>query len=214
MASNNIISDILVPDPNRFEKYKKNKVGLFFGSFNPIHNGHLIIANYMLEFSDLEQIFFVVSPQNPFKEKASLLEDYHRLALVKEAIGDTDKYYACDIEFKMPKPSYTIDSLTYLKEKYPEKEFSLLMGSDNLKSFHKWKNSELILNNYALYVYPRPGFNETEVNGDKNITIVEAPLMEISSTFIRKAVKEKKDVRFFMPERVWNYLNEMHFYEK
>ncbi len=214
MADNNIISDILVPDPNRFEKYKKNKVGLFFGSFNPVHNGHMIIANFMLEFSDLEQIFFVVSPQNPFKEKASLLEDYHRLALVKEAIGDTDKYYACDIEFKMPKPSYTIDTLTYLKEKYPDKEFSLIMGSDNLKSFHKWKNASQIIDNYRLYVYPRPGFDEAEVKGNGNITIVEAPLMEISSTFIRNAVKEKKDVRFFMPERAWNYLKEMHFYEK
>ena len=214
MADNNIISDILVPDPNRFEKYKKNKVGLFFGSFNPVHNGHMIIANYILEFTELEQIFFVVSPQNPFKEKASLLEDYHRLALVKEAIGDTDKYYACDIEFKMPKPSYTIDTLTYLKEKYPDKEFSLIMGSDNLKSFHKWKNASQIIDNYRLYVYPRPGFDEAEVKGNGNITIVEAPLMEISSTFIRNAVKEKKDVRFFMPERAWNYLKEMHFYEK
>ena len=214
MADNNIISDILVPDPNRYEKYKKNKVGLFFGSFNPVHNGHMIIANFMLEFSDLEQIFFVVSPQNPFKEKASLLEDYHRLALVKEAIGDTDKYYACDIEFKMPKPSYTIDTLTYLNEKYPDKEFSLIMGSDNLKNFHKWKNSSQIIDNYRLYVYPRPGFDEAEVKRNKNITIVEAPLVEISSTFIRNAVKEKKDVRFFMPERAWNYMKEMHFYEK
>ena len=214
MADNNIISDILVPDPNRFEKYKKNKVGLFFGSFNPVHNGHMIIANFMLEFSDLGQIFFVVSPQNPFKEKASLLEDYHRLALVKEAIGDTDKYYACDIEFKMPKPSYTIDTLTYLKEKYPEKEFSLIMGSDNLKSFHKWKNASQIIDNYRLYVYPRPGFDESEVEGNENITIVQAPLMEISSTFIRNAIKEKKDVRFFMPERVWKYIKEMHFYKK
>ena len=214
MADNNIISDILVPDPNRYEKYKKNKVGLFFGSFNPVHNGHMIIANFMLEFSDLEQIFFVVSPQNPFKEKASLLEDYHRLALVKEAIGDTGKYYACDIEFKMPKPSYTIDTLTYLKEKYPEKGFSLIMGSDNLKNFHKWKNSSQIIDNYRLYVYPRPDFDEVELKGNENITIVEAPLMEISSTFIRNAVKEKKDVRFFMPERAWDYMKEMHFYEK
>ena len=214
MEDKNIISDILVPDPNRFEKYKKNKVGLFFGSFNPVHNGHMIIANFMLEFSDLEQIFFVVSPQNPFKEKASLLEDYHRLALVKEAIGDTDKYYVCDIEFKMPKPSYTIDTLTYLSEKYPEKEFSLIMGSDNLKSFHKWKNASQIIDNYKLYVYPRPGFDEAEIKGNENITIVEAPLMEISSTFIRNAIKDKKDVRFFMPERAWNYMKEMHFYEK
>ncbi|MCF6366611.1 MAG: nicotinate-nucleotide adenylyltransferase [Bacteroidales bacterium] len=214
MILDKTIQDIFIPDNNRVEKYKKNKTGLFFGSFNPVHNGHLIIANYILEFTGLEQIFFVVSPQNPFKEKASLLEDYHRLALVKEAIGDTNKYYACDIEFKMPKPSYTIDTLTYLKEKYPEKEFSLIMGCDNFKSFHKWKNSKQIIGNHNLYVYPRPGFDTSEFNDVENITIVEAPLMEISSTFIRKAVKEKKDIRFFMPERAWRYMKEMHFYEK
>ena len=129
-----------------------NKTGLFFGSFNPVHNGHMIIANYILEFTDLEQIFFVVSPQNPFKEEANLLEDHHRLELVKEAIGDNTSYIACDIEFKMPKPSYTVDTLTCLKEKHPEKEFSLIMGSDNLKSFHKWKNPKQIIDNHRLYV--------------------------------------------------------------
>ncbi len=214
MELNKAISDILVPDPHRTDKFKKHKVGLFFGSFNPIHNGHLIIANYILEFTELEQIFFVVSPQNPFKEKASLLEDYHRLALVKEAIGETNKYHACDIEFKMPKPSYTIDTLTYLKEKYPEKEFSLIMGSDNLKSFHKWKNSEQITDNHKLYVYPRPNFDASKFKDVKNISIVEAPQMEISATFIRKALKDKKDIRFFVPEKAWKYLKEMHFYEK
>ena len=214
MSIEKTIQDILVPDPGRFDKFKKNKVGLFFGSFNPVHNGHMIIANYILEFSDLEQIFFVVSPQNPFKEKANLLEDYHRLALVKEAIGDTDKYYACDIEFKMPKPSYTIDTLTYLKEKYPEKAFSLIMGSDNLKSFHKWKNPDQIIEHHKLYVYPRPGFDDSEFKEKKNIILIDAPLMEISSTFIRDAVKQEKDVRYFMPERSWNYMKEMHFYEK
>lgn len=214
MSLDKTIQDILVPDSNRFDKYKKKKVGLFFGSFNPVHNGHLIIANYMLEFSDLEQIFFVVSPQNPFKEKASLLEDYHRLALVKEAIGDSSRYYACDIEFKMPKPSYTIDTLTYLKEKYPEKEFSLIMGSDNLKSLHRWKNPQQILNNHKLYIYPRPGFDDSKYKDEKYIISINAPLMEISSTFIRNAIKDKKDVRFFMPESAWNYLKEMHFYEK
>ena len=124
MGLDKTISDILIPDPNRIDKFKKNKIGLFFGTFNPIHNGHMIIANYILEFSDLEQIFFVVSPQNPFKKKSGLLEDYHRLALVQEAIGDNGKYLASDIEFKMPKPSYTIDTLTYLQEKYPKKELA------------------------------------------------------------------------------------------
>ena len=214
MTLNKTISDILIPDPNRADKFKKNKVGLFFGSFNPVHNGHLIIANYILEYTELEQIFFVVSPQNPFKQKAALLEDYHRLALIKEAIGDNDKYHACDIEFKMPKPSYTTDTLAYLKERYPEKEFSLIMGSDNLKNFHKWKNSKQIINNHKLYVYPRPGFDDSEFKEVKNIILIDAPLMEISATFIRNAVKEKKDIRYYMPERAWNYLKEMHFYEK
>ncbi len=214
MSENNIISDILVPDPNRTRKYKKNKVGLFFGSFNPVHNGHMIIANYILEFSDLEQIFFVVSPQNPFKQKSSLLEDYHRLALVREAIGDFDKFHACDIEFKMPKPSYTIDTLTYLQEKYPEKIFSIIMGSDNLKNFYKWKNSSQIIDNHNIYVYPRPGFEDNEYKDIKKIIIINAPLMEISATFIRNAVKEKKDIRYFMPEKAWKYMKEMHFYEK
>ena len=214
MSIDKTIQDILVPDPNRLDKFKKNKVGLFFGSFNPVHSGHMIIANYILEYTDLEQIFFVVSPQNPFKEKANLLEEYHRLALVKEAIGDTDKYYACDIEFKMPKPSYTIDTLTYLKEKYPEKEFSLIMGSDNLKSFHKWKNPDQIIEHHKLYVYPRPGFDDSEFKEKKNIILIDAPLMEISSSFIRDAVKQQKDMRYFMPEKSWNYMKEMHFYEK
>ncbi len=214
MELDKTIKDILIPEASDADKYKKHKVGLFFGSFNPVHNGHLIIANYILEYTDLEQIFFVVSPQNPFKQKASLLEDYHRLALVREAIGETRKYHACDIEFKMPKPSYTIDTLTYLKEKYPDKEFSLIMGSDNLKNFHKWKNSQQIIDNHMLYVYPRPNFDVSEFKEVKNITIIDAPLMEISSTFIRKAIKEKKDIRFFMPETAWKYLKEMHFYEK
>lgn len=214
MSENNIISDILVPDSNRTEKFKKNKVGLFFGSFNPVHNGHMIIANYILEYTELEQIFFVVSPQNPFKEKANLLEDYHRLALIREAIGENDKFHACDIEFKMPKPSYTIDTLTYLKEKYPEKIFSLIMGSDNLQNFHKWKNANQIIENHILYIYPRPGFDDTKFKEVKNITLIKAPLMEISATFIRNAVKEKKDIRYFLPEKAWKYLKEMHFYEK
>ncbi len=188
--------------------------GLFFGSFNPVHNGHLIIANYMLEFTDLDRIIFVVSPQNPFKKQAELLEDYHRLALLNEALGETDRYIASDIEFKMPKPSYTVDTLTYLKEKYPDISFSLIMGADNLLGLRKWKNSKQIIENHKIYVYPRPESDCSNNDYVKNIEIVHAPLMEISSSFIRKAVKEKKDLRFFMPERAWKYMKEMHFYEK
>ncbi|NOZ34834.1 MAG: nicotinate-nucleotide adenylyltransferase [Chlorobi bacterium] len=214
MGFDKTISNILIPDPHRIDKFRKNKIGLFFGTFNPIHNGHMIIANYILEFSDLEQIFFVVSPQNPFKKKSGLLEDYHRLALVQEAIGDNDKYLASDIEFKMPKPSYTIDTLTYLQEKYPKKEFSLIMGSDNLLNFHKWKNYNQIINNYKIIVYPRPNFIQKDYSVIPKLEIINAPLMEISASFIRESVKNKKDIRYFMPERAWKYLKEMHFYEK
>jgi nicotinate-nucleotide adenylyltransferase len=200
--------------PNHSNENRSELVGLFFGSFNPIHNGHMIIANYMLEFTEINKIFFVVSPQNPFKKQENLLEDYHRLAIVNEVIGDSYKYIASDIEFKMPRPSYTIDTLTYLKEKYPTKEFSLIMGSDNLKNFHKWKNAERILEEHKLYVYPRPGFDVDKYKDNPNVINTVAPLMEISSTFIRQSIKEEKDIRYFMPEKAWKYIREMHFYEK
>jgi len=190
------------------------KIGLYFGSFNPIHIGHLAIANYMAEYSDLDQIWFVVSPQNPFKQKSSLLSDYHRLELVNRSIENYTKLKASNIEFGLPKPSYTIDTLTYLKEKFPANEFSLIVGSDNLKSFSKWKNYELILQNHDLYVYPRPGFKDEEVQLEGNIHLVNAPLMEISSSFIREAIKNKKEIPYFMPEAAYRYLKEMHFYEK
>ena len=190
------------------------KIGLYFGSFNPIHIGHLAIANYMAEFSDLEQIWFVVSPQNPFKQKNSLLADYHRLELVNRAIEDYPNFKASNIEFGLPQPSYTIDTLAYLKEKYPALQFSLIMGSDNLKSFSKWKNHELILAEHDLYVYPRPGFKDDEVELNGTIHLINAPLMEISSSFIRKAIKEKKEIPYFLPPSVYKYLKEMHFYEK
>jgi nicotinate-nucleotide adenylyltransferase len=190
------------------------KIGLFFGSFNPIHIGHLAIANYMVEYTNLEQIWFVVSPQNPFKNKGSLLADYHRLALVNKAIENYPKFKASNVEFDMPKPSFTIDTLTYLREKYPHINFSLIIGSDNLKTFTKWKNHELILSNHDLFVYPRPNFEADKIALDGNIQIVNAPLMEISSSFIRKAIHEKKDIPYFMPEMAYNYLKEMHFYEK
>jgi len=189
------------------------KTGLYFGSFNPIHNGHLAIANYMLEFSDLDQIWFVVSPQNPFKSKKGLLPDYQRLELVNLALGDSDSYKSSNVEFNLPKPSRTVDTLAYLYDKYPDKEFALIMGSDNLVNFHKWKNHEIILQHHDIYVYPRPETPETQFDNHPRIKFLDAPLMEISSSFIRDSIKKGKDVRFFVPEKVWDYINEMHFYE-
>lgn len=190
------------------------KTGLFFGSFNPIHIGHLAIANYMVEYTDLDQIWFVVSPQNPFKQKNTLLAEYDRLELVELAIGDDDRFRASNIEFNLPKPSYTIDTLTYMRERFRHNEFALIIGSDNLKSFHKWKNYDLLLENHELYVYPRPGFKKEDIKVKGKINIVEAPLMEISSSFIREAIRDKKDIPYFLPKGVYQYIKKMHFYEK
>ncbi len=184
-----------------------------FGSFNPIHHGHLILASYMLEFSDLDEVWFVVSPQNPLKEKKSLLADYHRLALVNIAVEDHYRFRATDIEFKMPRPSYSIDTLTWLSEKYADRQFVVICGTDVFPSLHKWKNYNEILNQYQLYVYPRPGFEMGEFEGHPAIRIFKAPLLEISSSFIRKGIKEKKNMAFWMPEKVYEYILEMHFYE-
>ncbi|MDA3780546.1 MAG: nicotinate (nicotinamide) nucleotide adenylyltransferase [Bacteroidales bacterium] len=189
------------------------KVGLFFGSYNPIHIGHLAIANYMVEFSDLDELWMVVSPQNPFKNRKNLLNEVDRLNLVELALQNDIKIKASNIEFTLPKPSYTIDTLTYLNEKYPNKEFAIIMGSDNLIHFHKWKNTEQILKHYQLYVYPRPNTSIEKYKNNNNITIVDAPLMEISSSFIRTAIKSKKDIRYFLPKKVYHYIMEMHFYE-
>jgi len=190
------------------------KIGLFFGSFNPIHHGHLIIANYMLQYTPIQKIWLVVTPQNPLKKKATLLADHHRLEMVRLAIGDKLNYDVSDIEFKLEKPSYTIKTLAYLSEKHPDKEFYLIIGSDNLQTFHKWKNYESILNNYHLLVYPRPGFNGGEFKEHPRVIFTEAPQVEISSTFIRDGIKNKKDLSFFVPEKTYNYIKEMHFYEK
>jgi nicotinate-nucleotide adenylyltransferase len=190
------------------------KTGLLFGSFNPIHNGHLILASYMAAFTDLDEVWFVVSPQNPLKEKNSLLADYHRLALVRLAIEEHPKMKAEDIEFKMPKPSYTIDTLTWLNEKYPDRQFIVICGTDNFQSFHKWKNYKQILDQYCLYVYPRPGYGLGEYAGNPHIKLLDAPNLEISSSFIRKGIKAKKNMQFWMPAKVYDYILEMHFYEK
>ena len=191
------------------------KTGLLFGSFNPIHNGHLILANYMREFTDLDEVWLVVSPQNPLKERKTLLADNHRLYLSRLAVEDFAGFKVCDIEFKMPKPSYTIDTLTWLSEKYADRQFVLISGTDIFKSFKKWKNWEQILNQYSFYVYPRPGGGLEEFAKHESVNFKpEAPLMEISSSFIRKGIKQGKDMSFWMPDKVYNYIKEMHFYEK
>lgn len=190
------------------------KTGLLFGSFNPVHVGHMVIANYMLEFTDMDKLWFIVSPHNPLKKKSTLLADYHRLELVNRAIGDNSRMKASDIEFKLPQPSYTVTTLAYIKEKYPDHKFALIMGSDNLATLHKWKNYEVLLEENEIFVYPRPGDKELSFLDHPNVKLTEAPLMDISSTFIRNAIKEKKDVRYFMPDAVARYVKEMHFYEK
>jgi len=198
-------------------------IALFFGSFNPIHIGHLIIANYILNHTNHQEVWFVVSPQNPHKEKKTLLEDYHRLAIVKETIDDNPKFKASDIEFHLPKPSYTVETLAHLKEKYPDKKFSIIMGEDNLRTFHKWKNYEKILDDYQIIVYPRAltiqeqEINEkTEDNGllnHKNIQLIDAPVMKISSSNIRQLIKENKSTQYLLYPPAQKYIDEMNFYK-
>ena len=194
------------------------KVGLFFGSFNPIHVGHMVLANHMLVYGELDQIWFIVSPHNPLKKKSSLLHERHRLRLVELAIGDNPKLKASDIEFNLPQPSFTVNTLILLQEKYPKLQFALIMGEDNLQSFHRWKNYEEILQRHELFIYPRqdkqPITGHPDVIHHPSVRHIEAPLMEISSTAIRQAIHEKKDIRYFMPQPVWDYIKEMHFYEK
>jgi nicotinate-nucleotide adenylyltransferase len=190
------------------------KTGLFFGSYNPIHNGHLVIAQYMAEFTDLDQVWMVVSPHNPLKPAGSLLQDHHRFEMVRIAIGDYRKLKASKVEFTLPKPSYTINTLAYLHEQHPEDNFVLIMGSDNLDTFKKWKNWEQIIEHHEIYTYPRPGSDGGELKNHPKVKHVEAPLMQLSSTFIRKAIHDKKDVRFMLPESVYAYMDEMNFYKK
>lgn len=191
------------------------KIGLFFGTFNPIHVGHLIIANHMVEFSDLDEVWFVVTPHNPHKKKKTLLEDHHRLAMVRIAVEEYPKMQASNVEFDLPQPNYTVNTLVHLEEKYPEKNFSLIMGEDNLKSLHKWKNYEVILERYSIYVYPRisEGTVETQFDNHKKIKKVDAPIIELSSTFIRKGIKAGKNIRPMLSAEVWTYLDEMNFYK-
>jgi len=191
------------------------KIGLFFGTFNPIHIGHMIIANHMAEFSDLEEIWFVVTPHSPFKKKSTLLDNNHRYQMVLVATEDYPKIKPSNIEFKLSQPNYTVHTLAHLQEKYPKHTFSLIMGEDNLQSFHKWKNYEVILQNHDLYVYPRI-YKKKEERPFKNhpkVHFIEAPIVEISATFIRKSVQQQKDIRVLLPHKVWGYLDEMNFYK-
>lgn len=191
----------------------KKEIGLFFGSFNPIHSGHLILANYMVEYTSMNELWFVVSPQNPFKETSSLLPEIHRLAMVDRAIEGEERFKASNIEFGLPKPSYTTETLAHLVEKHPNYKFSLIMGEDNLTHLHKWKNVGNLIDNHDIYVYPRPGAKPGKFNNSKNVYLLEAPQVEISASFIRKAIKDKKDISWFLPKGTWKYIDEMRFYK-
>ncbi|MFN7260995.1 MAG: nicotinate (nicotinamide) nucleotide adenylyltransferase [Cyclobacteriaceae bacterium] len=188
------------------------KIGLFFGSFNPIHMGHLIIANIMAQNTDLDKVWLVVSPQNPFKPSKGLLHEFDRYDLVKAAIADNYKLEASDVEFHLPKPSYTIHTLAYLTEKYPNKEFKVIIGEDNLENFTKWKNHEQILAQFGLYVYPRPHVTNSDLKRHPQVTIVEAPMIDISATYIRNCIKNNKSIRYLVPETVENMIRMKNFY--
>lgn len=194
------------------------KIGLYFGTFNPIHVGHLIIANHMAEHADLDQVWMVVTPHNPLKKKSTLLADHHRLEMVFLATEDFPKIKPSDIEFKLSQPNYTVNTLVHLEEKYPEHMFSLIMGEDNLKSFHKWKNYEAILAHHEIYVYPRVGFTDENDNhlfkNHPKIHLIDAPVVEISSTAIRDHIKKGKNVLALLPQKVWAYIDHNNFYKK
>lgn len=190
------------------------KTGLFFGSFNPIHNGHIALAGYMLEFTDLDEIWFVVSPQNPLKKQHELAPDKHRLEMTKLAIEDFNpRISLCDIEMNMPRPSYTIDTLEALDKQYPMRKFTVLMGADSMESIHKWKDFEALLKNYRFMVYPRLGLNVGEIALKYNVEIINAPIMELSSTFLRNSILKNKNVSYFMPIKAYQYLIDNQLYK-
>lgn len=187
------------------------KIGLYFGSFNPVHIGHLIIGSFVANNTDVDQVWFVVSPQNPLKKTSSLLNEYHRLHLVQLAIERDDQLKSSNIEFKLPRPSYTIDTLTYLRERYPSYSFAVIMGSDSFQNLSKWKNYERLLADYSFYVYLRPGFPVK--NTLENVHLLQAPLLEISSTQLRKAIKENKSIRYLVPEKVREEIERNNYYK-
>jgi nicotinate-nucleotide adenylyltransferase len=186
-------------------------IGLYFGSFNPIHVGHLIIASHIAENAALKQIWFVVSPQNPLKPSASLLNEYHRLHLTQTAVEGDPRFRVTDVEFKLPKPSYTIDTLTYLEERYPENKFTVIMGTDSFQNISNWKNADLLLKNYSFILYPRPGFPVNQARD--NIEIIPAPLLEISATAIRKNIKEGRSIRYLVPDNVREEIERSGYYK-
>ena len=188
------------------------EIGLYFGSFNPIHVGHLIIAQAVLDFSKLDEVWFIVSPQNPLKQNKTLLHEFDRYDMVKLAIENNDRFKVSDIEFNMPRPSYTIDTLTYLKERHQGHRFRLIIGGDNLTIFPKWKNSERIIKDFGLIVYPRPGSSPHEINNHQNVNFIEAPLLDISATFIRKCIKENRSIRYLVPEKAVEYIYDRKLY--
>lgn len=189
------------------------KIGLYFGSFNPVHTGHLIIANHVLNETDIEKLWFVVSPQNPFKTESTLLNEYHRLHLLRVATEDDTRIRISDIEFGLPKPSYTVTTLAYLEGKFPEHEYSLIMGSDSFQNITRWKNYEVILKNHLIYVYIRPGFDVKPLIGAR-IEILDAPLLQLSATHIRKYISEKKSVRYMVPDKVLEEIEKGGYYKK
>ncbi len=189
------------------------QIGLFFGSFNPIHTGHMIIANIMAENTGLKKVCFVLSPQNPFKPSKGLLHEFDRYDMVKAAIGDNYKLEVSDAEFHLPKPSYTIDTLTILSEKNPQQKYIVIIGEDNLVNFSKWKNHEQILDHYGLYVYPRPGVTNSTLLSHPHVKMVEAPYLDISATYIRQCVKEMKSIRYLVPEAVEQMIRLRGFYK-
>ncbi len=191
------------------------KIGLYFGTFNPVHVGHTILANHMLHYTDMDEVWMVVTPHNPHKKKSTLLDNHHRLEMVYKATESFEKIRPTDIEFRLRQPNYTIDTLVHILEKYPNDEFVLIMGEDNLKSFHKWKNYEVILENHEVYVYPRIGNikQENELFNHSKIHVVAAPVVEISSTFIRQSIKNNKSVKHLLLPQVWEYIDQMNFYK-
>ncbi len=190
------------------------KVGLFFGSFNPIHIGHLIIANHVLNETNIDKLWLVISPQNPFKQSNSLLNEYDRLHLVRLAIEEDNRMKASDIEFSLPRPSYTIDTLTYLQEKYPANTFTIIMGSDSFQNIGKWKNAEQLLSNYEIAVYKRPGFEINEQGLPPTVTILKAPFLDISATTIRNFLQQGKSVRYMLPDKVREEIEKSGYYKK
>jgi len=191
------------------------KIGLYLGTFNPIHNGHLIVANHLIEFSELEEVWLIVTPHNPHKQKAGLLDGYYRLEMVRMAIENYPKLKVSDIEFNLPQPNYTFDTLVYIEKKFPQHQFSLIIGEDNLQTFDKWKNYKTILEQHDIYVYPRKSITQTITNSfysHPNIHRINAPIIEISSTAVREAIQQNKSTSWLLPEKIWEYIDKNLLY--